>query len=320
MRPVATPVRPAGAAAAAAAGRAATSAPIRARPPPCRPGSRRGSRGTAPAGVPGADEDGGADQGRARAGARGDPGELAGADQHGDDVAADDDRHHARREPEAVAVHVGIGAGERRQRPLGAEDADAEQARGELHRPHRRAAQHPEVDQRVGAAQLVAHERDHQQQPEGGDQPRPRLAGAVDPDERQAAGDHQQDDAQQRRAGGVDGARLAVLALRDAQRDHGAHADDEEAGDQEHQPELTGEGAADLPAAEGADDRAELESGDDEPVARRVWAAGSARPVTGCRSAPPAAAARPRRRPGPPRRSGTPGRTARTPGRRWPPR
>ncbi|WRL64071.1 hypothetical protein U6N30_31570 [Blastococcus brunescens] len=215
--------------------------------------------------VAGADEDRGPDERGPGAGARGDAGELAGADEHGDDVTTDDDRHHAGRQAQPVAVLLGVGAREGRERALGAEDADAEESGGELHRPHGRAAQDPEVDQRVRAAELVADERDGQEQADRGHQPRPDLADAVDPDERQAAGDDQQDDGEQGRAGRVDGSSLAVLALGHAQRHDRADAHHQEPRDQQHEPELLGERTADLTAAERADDGAQLQGGDDQP-------------------------------------------------------
>ena len=205
-----------------------------------------------------------ADERRAGGGAARHPRERQRTGEHRDDVGADDDRHERGGESQPVAVDVGVGARERRQRPLRAEHADAEQPGREQHRPHRRAAQHAEVDERVGAAQLVPDEGHEHQEATGHDQPRPGLFHAVDAHERQPAGDDEHRHREQGDAAGVDAAGQPVDALRHLGEHDEEHPDDEQTGQQQHDPQRVGQGGADEAAGERAGDGAGLQRRHDQ--------------------------------------------------------
>ena len=205
---------------------------------------------------------------------------------------------------QAVAVDR-IGAGERRERRLGAEQADADEAGGELHRPHVRLAQHAQVDRRVLLPQLVPAPRDEHQHPDEHDRDRdpPHRALDVDPEEREPAGDEQQAEREDDEADGVELAARQRLGLRHAEQDREEHSVTAIAGAIRVSGDVAAERREQAPAAERADDRARLER--DDEVARRPG--GSAmRPCPSCgrgrRSARPRAAATRRRSPAAPTR------------------
>ncbi|MDQ1113059.1 hypothetical protein QE418_002507 [Microbacterium testaceum] len=215
--------------------------------------------------VPDADQDCRTDERDAGAGAaRGDGEEHRAHDQR-EQVGPHDVRALRRIEAQAVPDR-GIGAEVGDERALSAEQADADEERGRLHRPHLGAPEHADVDRRVALAQLVPDEERAQGQADReqcADDDRARARGEAD--EREGAGEEQQRTGEDDEAAQIEVPCAArTLGLRDAQPDGDADEGDDDGGDRERELQIAAARGEEAAGGEGAEDAAEMQADDDE--------------------------------------------------------
>ena len=209
------------------------------------------------------DRPAGADQHEPRRRRRGDPRERGRTDEQAEDVRADDVRGRGGGQAEPVPVHPRICTDERRQRPLRAQQRDADEGRGEEHRPQGRLRHEPHVDQRRLRTTLQPHEPHDDRDPDQ-NQPHDPDGDARDPHQAEAAGDREKAEGEYDGAAGVDTAAGAFTGV-----GHEAPHDDQRDGDQrrgdgEDRRQVARPRDAELPRDERPSDRAELEGHDDD--------------------------------------------------------
>lgn len=168
--------------------------------------------------------------------------------------------------PETVSVlawRARVGA----ERRLRSQQTDADEAGGELHRPHVRLAEDAQVDRRVRLAQLMASEGQECEYTDHDERPHPPGTGPVEPQEREPGGDQQQRETEQDEPAEVEGASGHGLRFRDAEED-GEEDEGHRHGRKHHgQRDVAAESREDAAAGERPDDRSGFEC-DDEQAGR----------------------------------------------------
>ncbi len=152
-----------------------------------------------------------------------------------------------------------IRPGKCRQRSLRAQKTDADEPRGQLDGPHVRLAQHPQVDRRVIAAQLVPRPRHKHQHTGEHQRVDPPGCWPIDAEEGEPAGDEQKADGEDAESHEVEGAARDGSRLGNAEEDGEEDQGDRDRRDHQGHGDVVVESREDPATAERTKDGAGLE-------------------------------------------------------------